>query len=135
MSNVASISIDKSYLLITPDSSLKINMAFSITSIPGSTFTILEDPTVSANGTSMTIINQNRNSTVTPTLSVFVDPTTSSGTSIYSEQIGSSTIGGSSAPERSELEFILKRNTKYLIKITPLATSAISLCINWSETL
>lgn len=110
-------------------------MTFSITSIPGSTLTILEDPTVSANGTSVTIINQNRNSTATPTLSVFVDPTTSSGTSIYSEQTGSSTTGGSSAPERSELEFILKRNTKYIIKITPLATSAISLCIKWSETL
>lgn len=129
--------INKYYLVIT--GLLKANMSFLASVSPGTTYTIFEGSTVSSNGTTIDIINQDRNATLTSTTSIFSDPTvTTEGTIIYTEQIGSSTSGGkggaSSQSESNELEFVLKPNSKYLLKLSTLATgTSISVSLRWNE--
>lgn len=131
------------YYLLTIGDTLHPHMAFLSSSTPGIIFKIFEGPTISANGTSVTIIAQYRDTDtlLTPTISIYEDPTvTDDGTLLYSEQIGSTTIGGRigvmSASERSELEFALKKSTNYLLKLTALANNTdISSSFRWVEAL
>jgi hypothetical protein len=80
--------------------------------------TFYEGTTVSDNGTALTIINRNRNSTLTDFLDIYHTPTvTTTGSSIFGPWhfgVGKS-FGGSRG--RSD-EFVLKNNTTYLIRIT-----------------
>lgn len=80
---------------------------------------IYEAPTTSNNGTLLTKINRERNSTYTSNLGIYHTPTSSvDGTLIYSKHIGNGiAIGGG---VRSD-EFVLKNNTKYLIRLTNFA--------------
>lgn len=130
------ITTNKYYLIDIPTltTATYIHMTFRASVSLGCTCTIFEGPTISANGTSLTIYNIARSSTITSPLSIYRDPTvTSEGTSIYSEQIGSSTIGGKIG-ELDTLKFILKSNTKYLLKLSTLAVdTAISVSFQWEE--
>lgn len=116
------------YLLTAPNTAKRIHMLIVISSAPGSTITIFEAPTVTANGAAMTAINNERNSANTATLLVFKSPTvTVNGTQLDIEEIGSgSTAGkfsGATSNDRNENEFVLKQNTKYLIQEVALAAS------------
>ncbi len=130
--------INKYYLINT--GSLMAHMSMSASVSPGCTYSIFEGSTVSSNGTSIDIFNQNRNASFSSTAVIFVDPTINTeGTVIYTEQIGSLTLGGKGGPssesERNEFSFILKPNTKYLLKISTLAAStSISTSFRWDET-
>lgn len=130
--------VNKYYLISTGSLVSHISMLASVS--PGCTYTILEGATVSSNGTQVDVFNQNRNATFTSTTNIFVDPTVSTeGTVIYTEQIGSSTLGGKGGPssdsERNEFGLSLKPNTKYLLKLSTLASStSISASFRWDET-
>jgi hypothetical protein len=77
---------------------------------------LYEAPTVSANGTAMTAFNRNRNSAFTSDLEHYHTPTvTTVGTLISTDHAGSGRGTGGEA--RSE-EFVLKNNTKYLLRVT-----------------
>lgn len=78
--------------------------------------------TTSADGTAVTIWNRNQNSTNTPGVVVKHTPTvTSDGTKMVTKFIGGTgfkaDVGGEA---RGDSEFILKQNTKYLIRATAL---------------
>lgn len=130
--------INKYYFINT--GSLTAHMSMLASVFPGCTYSIFEGPTISSNGTAINIFNQNRNASFGSTVSIFVDPTVSiEGTVIYTEQIGSLTQGGkggaSSDSERNEFGLILKPNTKYLLKLSTLATgTSISTSFRWDET-
>ncbi len=129
----------KRYLLIAPNTATRIHLLTVISSVPGSTVTIFEAPTITLNGSLLAKLNQERNSPKIATLSVFADPTvTVNGTQLVTEEIGSGTtagrFSGSTSADRNELEFILKQNTAYLIAITALAASTdISTKFHWYE--
>lgn len=105
-----------------PEEQAEIHIIFVISANPGVEIGFFEDAVVTNNGATIPIINQNRNSTTSPVGSVFENPMViSDGTLIFSQIIGSTTIGGTGGLlSRDEQEFILKVNTLYILKITPL---------------
>ncbi len=130
------ITTNQYYLINVPVLTISsfIHMTFYASVSPGCTSTIFEGPTISANGTSLTIYNVVRSSTITSEILIYRDPTvTDEGTSIYSEQIGSTTVGGKMY-KLGTLNFILKSNTKYLFKLRTLAAdTSISVNFQWKE--
>ena len=106
------------------------SVAFSVKSTLKTGYTIKEAPTVTANGTPGTMLNRNRNYAddgmemkryTTPTV------TGGTGTTIYNDQMGSATSPGqSSESPASIVELTLKKNTDYLVTITPSAANDIT---------
>jgi len=82
---------------------------------------LYEGPTTSANGTQITSYNRERNSALTAGMSVYYGPTVSAtGTQLQVAHLGSGRLVGRSG--RSE-EFVLKNNTKYLLRVTNLTAN------------
>lgn len=110
-----------SFMAIVGDTSLHFH-GFEIKSSAGLvTVELFEAPTTSANGTAKTPLNKNRNSTTVSKTLVYMNPTiTANGTLLATRQIlqvgGGAHIEGGEASISSE--WILKPNTKYIIKIT-----------------
>lgn len=127
------ISNPKRFLFISPlevpppntPETIKVHLIFVVSSNFGVKLEFFEGTTVSNNGLSVTVINQNRLSPTIPLGQVFQDPIiTSDGTLIFSQIIGSTTEGGTGGTvNRDEQEFDLKMGTIYLLKITPLVNN------------
>lgn len=101
---------------------IKIHLIFVVSTNLGIKIEFFEDTVVSNNGTAIPIINQNRLSPTSPIGQVFQSPiVTSEGLLIFSQFVGSTNEGGTGGlVDRDEQEFILKVQTNYLLKITPL---------------
>lgn len=132
------IATPKKYLFITPNTGLRAHFIFSVHTEPGARIQFFEGTTVSANGTPLTPQNNNRNSTNTALLSVFADPTvTGDGTSLFDREEGTATVGptkGVGLELAHTNEIILKQNTKYELKITPLSNNTVaSTELDWYE--
>lgn len=118
----------KYFLFVSPSQdpvltdTTKVHLIFRVTTNPGILLEFFEDSIVSNNGTALPIINHNRNSTTQSLGKAFENPTVvSEGTRIYIELVGTATVGGMSlSANRDEDEYILKIQTNYLLKITPL---------------
>lgn len=105
------------FLATTPDTLKWAHMLVAFSSESEAHVTIYEGTTTSADGTAVTAVNRNRNSTNTAGLVVTHTPTiTDVGTQIVSYKMGSMQKSGGEA--RGNNELILKQNTKYLIRIT-----------------
>lgn len=86
-------------------------------------YPFFEGVTASNNGTGVTAYNRNRNSLTTPTNSLFHTPTISNtGTTLCMKHWGSGK--GSGGDDRGVNEWVLKPNTKYLIRITNFSQTA-----------
>jgi len=104
------------------------------------TIELYEGPTVTAEtGTPVTCYNHNRLSTITADMAVLVAPTvTVDGTLLSTAFIGGGTGTGSSR-SGAELtdgnEWVLKRSTKYMLKITNGSSADNIVCVNpvWYE--
>lgn len=116
--------VPKDFIALSPPASVSLAHAiFIVTVDPGATFQIFEGTVVSSLGTPVGTVNSDRNNPVISTGLVFENPTVvSTGTQIYIERIGSTTIGGTGGlTNRDEDELILKPLTGYLLRTTPLA--------------
>jgi hypothetical protein len=106
-------------LCVTPDTARYAHIVVEFASELESNIKVYEGATASNNGTAITVFNRNRNSATNSTTLLYHTPTVAGGaegTNIANYKIGSSrAVGGN---EGSRLEIILKRNTKYLIRIT-----------------
>lgn len=107
-----------------PDGTIIItHMITPVTVIPGAAYEIFEDAIVSNNGTPIPLRSNNRNAPfIDPTGFTFENPTiVSEGTRIFSQIIGSPTVGGiGGTTNRDEEEIIMKIGSRYLFKISPL---------------
>lgn len=135
--NIAS---PKYYLIIPPPSAgtdtIEIHVIFEVVSDVGGTLILFENATIAANGTALTIINNNRRSTSTSQANVYEDPTvTTEGIEIFSERKGTtSTEVELGEFIRDDEEIIFHPNKKYLLKFTPLVDGAnITIEINWYD--
>lgn len=140
-SNVVSVAngANSDWLLITPDISIGgpyVHLRlfqFDASGAPIS-FKLYEDTTTSANGTAQSTYNFNRNYT-DGVLGVYLTPTIITlGTQLVSGQIsGTKQAGGSG--QTSGTEWVLKSNTKYLIRLTNSSGSVASIGFNleWYE--
>lgn len=121
---------------VQPDGSvIEVHIIFEINSDVGGTIEFFENPTVTTNGTPLTIINNNRRSPTTSLSEIFEDPTvTSDGTLLSQERIGTATtevVVGEF--ERDEEEFILHPQRTYITKFAPLAVANITTEFNWYD--
>lgn len=123
---------NKDYLLITPNTTTRCHFIFSVETDGKATVLLNESAITSANGTGLTAYNNDRNSANVATLSIYEDPTvTGAGTTILPFLVGSSQKAGGN--NRGEEEFILKQNTKYLLRITAAANLDAVVKLNWYE--
>jgi hypothetical protein len=123
-------------LMVTPDTTKEIHFIYEIDVEGEAQLYIYEAPTATA--AANPIVAYNRNRIGTPDDATFVlthTPTiiTTGSTIIRSHHMGAGkSLGGGS---RSLHEFVLKRNTKYLFRITNLTVSAnwFNTTLNWYE--
>ena len=115
-----------------PDSTTWPHMIFELFSSTGATFEMYEGATGVSGGSSVTPLNNNRNSANTSELTILKNPTvTDSGSLIVDKLVGGERQSGSASREN---EIILKQNTTYHIVITSLANSNdISWVVDWYE--
>lgn len=122
---------------VQPDGSvIEMHLIFEIsTNVAGGILEFFENPTITANGTSLDIINNNRRSSTVSLSQVFEGPTvTSDGTSLL-QQIGGTATTGTNLGElnRSEEETVLSPSFNYIIKFTPSAATDLTTELNWYD--
>ncbi len=96
---------------------------------------LYETPTTSANGTQQTVYNRNRNSANAPGTTLWLSPTVSAvGTPLSSWIVGAGNKTGGNG--RDSIEWVLKPNTVYLVRMTAKATGD-NVCLRamWYEDL
>lgn len=120
----------KDILIVTPDTTRWAHMTIGVESNDSAVETYLyEAPTTTANGTLDGTRNRNRNYTDDNTTLVYENPTvTATGTLLAKVILGSGKATGGGA--RDNEEFVLKQNTKYLLRIVEPNVAATN--INWN---
>jgi len=124
------------YLITTPNTTKWAHFSWDV---EGSAITAVDfyEATDKTGTTLQTVFNNDRNSATTATVTVHkgVSGGTTDGTKIWCHKSGSSTgASRSGASSETNNEFILKQNTKYLIRITSgTADNLVNLTIGWYE--
>lgn len=125
-------------LLIKTPTASSVHAAFSVAVGGASDIFLIENPTCSSDtvtsfGTTLTSYNYNRNITGSCTVGIYLGPNTPSGGST----IASDHITGSSnknnligANARTNTEWVLKKDTKYWIRLTNASGSTITSAIS-----
>ncbi len=122
------------YIRITTANSRWSHLLVMYSSTGAGIWEFFENPTLNAAGTSVTIFNNNRNSSNTPHSTVFKDTTTTSdGTLLWTDRTGADGIGGtrSTGGGSRDMEIILKQNEDYILKFTPDSNDA-KMIVNFS---
>lgn len=105
-----------------PDTTVVPHLVWRVKASLNGLVELFEAPTTTADGTALTSRNNDRNSSNTATTLFYYDPTvTGDGTRIDVDVIGSdgaNPAGADGGDMNRETEWLLKRNTSYLIKFT-----------------
>lgn len=123
-------------LIVTPNSTKYAHFTYAIEVELETNMFLYEAPTATAAANPIVAYNRNRNSLTEATVVVTHTPTgiTTGSTIIRQNHLGSGkTVGGD---DRTVNEFILKKNTKYLLRLTNLVANATNYCsvrLNWYE--
>ena len=122
------------HLIVTPNTTTRIHLKYSIDATGPLTVELYEAPTTSANGTAADSYNRDRNSATATVLLVYHGPTVSAdGTLLEAHSIGASGGAKSGSTDSSD-EFILKQNTKYVIKyVSKASQNDVSDALFWYE--
>ena len=106
------------FLLVTADSDEIPHLLVSFTTEAEFTFEAYAGTTTSADGTPISVFNNNFNSSNTSVLSAYASPTiTADGDRIWGLRMGSGG-GRSTGNVREDAEYVLEPDTKYLLRIT-----------------
>lgn len=106
-------------LFVTPNTTKWAHFVMTAKATAKCSVAIYEGTTTSADGTAVTIWNRNRNSIKTPTVVVTHTPTvTSVGTKMAEHWMGTDGKDPQGGDARGDSEFMLKQNTKYLVRLT-----------------
>ena len=117
----------------TPDSTKFSHMTFEVEGSQQIIAVLYEVSDYDADGTAITPVNNNRNSPTTSTLGVRSDPTVNTaGNQLYAQSKGANRVAGFVTRNR---ELVLRRNTKYLFRVTNGATNdnVVSYNAEWYE--
>lgn len=126
----------RNYIIISPDSTVEPHVVFNVISESETDIVEYETVTYAAPGTGIAAINRNRRSSNVATTLIYHTPTspvTTSATTIRTIHWGSGRgVGGDG---RGSYEFILKRNTAYMVTVTNATSSNnyISFWVDWYE--
>lgn len=95
---------------------------------------LYETPTTTGNGTQQTVYNRNRNSATVPNMTVWLAPTvTAAGTLMSAWIVGSGEKSGGNS--RDSIEWDLKANTVYLVRVVGKNSNNIAMRLMWYEDL
>lgn len=130
---LANINDTRDILIVTPNSSVEAHLVFEVRASKETNVVLYEGTTTSADGTGLTEVNRNRNSAKTATVVVTHTPTVdTTGNQLCIRHFGSGQKSGGES--RDVNEWILKTNTKYLLRTTTeAAANDISTDLNWYE--
>jgi hypothetical protein len=104
------------FLIVAPSPTPKIHVTWEVEFQLESTVTVTEAVTVAGNGTTVTLLNNDRNSSNTPSVEMYHTPNTPAGGAVISRgRKGDGQRAGGLL--RSERERIYKTNAKYLVSI------------------
>ena len=125
------------HLLVTPDTTKWSHMIIEVGSTGGKVkFEVFEGTNTSDNGDIEPMFNRNRNSNKEPTTILYETPTVINvGTRINQAIYGIKDKKSAGGGDRGTNEWMLKQNTKYLIRVTELnvAVTDINLEFDWYE--
>ena len=118
----------KYWSFITPDTNKHIHFIFEVFANAAGVLEFYEGPTINAAGTTLASYNMNRNITDAAGMVVKYDTTTTAdGTKLWVARLG--TVGSvfvtTSGGTGTRMEFVLKRNTTYILKFTTIADNNI----------
>jgi hypothetical protein len=121
------VAVSAQWLVKTPDTTKRAHLTSMFDSSGAAAVELYENPTVVANGVALTVINNNRNSLNTATVTVFRRPQTSADRTLLEKRFmgtnnNRTKLGGSA---RAASEYMLKQNEDYLFKYTPSGDNAI----------
>ena len=126
------------YIFATGDK--KVRVMFNLEStVSGYSFASYEDVTANEDGTLITLFNNNRGSDNVPVTTLRYNPTgivTTNATNLRTVTVGSdgNVVSRKEGTVEAKDGTILKANTKYLIRITNMATAnTINVNITWNE--
>ena len=122
-------------LLVTTTGTCHIHSVVGADTTGESTLEFFEAPTVSSNGTALTVYNRKRDNDTSSNLAYHTPSLSNNGTLLQTKYLGSAGVGQSSVggDERNINEWILKADTKYLLKLTAHASLKGRIYINWYE--
>lgn len=99
-----------------------VHFNFYVTSPGEMTLSLLEDVTVTLDGTSLSVFNNKRGAQggegFINTMTMFHTPTTSGGSEIFPASVGAGTPLGGGGDIRNECELILKQSKNYKMTLT-----------------
>lgn len=137
--DVQSVNTTTAYWMITtPDSTKYAHIIFDIRCTGELSIDITEGAD-RVGTTALTAINRNRASTKTATVVVhraYTGGTTDGTINILSIRDGATGVASkvvATGGARGENEYMLKPNTKYIIKVTTYASVYVSMCVDWYE--
>ncbi len=124
------------WLIVTPDTTKWAHLTFEVQGTAITTAALYEGSDRSGT-TGLTEVNNDRNSATAATVAVYrgVNGGTTDGTAIW-QSSGGSAVGSfrGGADNRQEAEIILKRNTKYVLKVTSgTASNICAVKLRWYE--
>lgn len=123
----------RDFLLVTPDTDTRMHMVYAVTTDAKAKVQFFEGGNI-AGGTAVPAYNNQRNSSAAAALVVTHTPAvTTTGTEILVHLVGSSNQAG--ARTRGDAEYVLKQNSKYLLRITAGANLDQCTQFSWYEEL
>lgn len=126
----------KYVLLITPNTTKYSHVFVDVDVTAGELeYSFIENSTITLNGTQVTIYNNHRVLTTTSGTVVFINPTVTEGTTVLRKKYFGATKSNGGGASRNELEFVLKPNTNYLLKLSEqnIAACKANFIIQWYE--
>lgn len=127
-----------SYILLFKTGTNKgAHLNFHITSPKETTLSILEAVSVTLDGTSLSVLNNDRNSSNISEMTLFHTPTVSGGSEIFPASVGAGLPLGGGGNIRNECELLLKQTTNYKVTLTNsgATTAIIDYLFCWYEVL
>lgn len=132
--DVADAATNVDWLLVVPDSAKLPHVKWEMAGEAEFELRLYEGAAVSAAGSALTALNNNRNSAEEAGLAIYSGPTiTALGTLIYSGVLGSTNKEG--GDHGFPFELVLKRNTRYVLRLThiPAGTHWLNTLVSWYE--
>jgi hypothetical protein len=131
------IAAPKLYRLTAPASPKQVHLTWEFKSLAAGTVYVYENPTLTAQGSTLTPINMNRNSAAAAVMTIGEDATQSSlGTQIWVGDLTTAgafftTLGGN---DGNRHEFVLKYEEEYLIRfVTTADNNTLRTSLFWYE--
>lgn len=123
--------------VLVKNTTIPVHFTFSATGGGNLELSLFEAPTTTNDGSQLNVVGMNRQRSIAPTVTTFLSPTiTADGDQLFNG-FDSRGVGLTTPEGREGSEWVLRRNTDYLIRITNRAGGArdIAVILQWYQAL